>query len=100
MFGDYLCGVEPPMLDFHTQSAQYSSLVEPPSLSEKTTARVIDSGDVSKSGDTYTDAGDLIQALVLVLLLCRLTPPTSAGDGVCRVRFGEECKRRRGRGWY
>lgn len=37
IFADYLCGVEPPMLDYDTQLRQYVSLVEPPSLSEKTT---------------------------------------------------------------
>lgn len=37
-FADYLCGIEPPMLDFNTSALKYESLIEPPSLSEKTTS--------------------------------------------------------------
>ena len=35
-FADYLCGVEPSMLDYDTQEFKYKSLVDPPSLSEQT----------------------------------------------------------------
>lgn len=39
-FADYLCGIEPPMLDYDTRTAQYRSVVAPPSLSEKTTSNI------------------------------------------------------------
>lgn len=35
-FADFLCGIEPSMLDFNTETCRYSSLVDPPSLSEQT----------------------------------------------------------------
>lgn len=35
-FADYLCGIEPAILDYDTSRAEYQSLIEPPSLSEKT----------------------------------------------------------------
>jgi len=34
-FADYLCGIEPAMLDFNTSTSQYRSIVEPPSVSEQ-----------------------------------------------------------------
>ena len=39
-FADYLCGIEPPMLDYDTRTAQYKSVMAPPSLSEKTTSNL------------------------------------------------------------
>lgn len=35
-FADYLCGIEPAMLDFDTHSRKYKSAVDPPCLSEQT----------------------------------------------------------------
>ena len=39
-FADYLCGIEPSMLDYDTRTAQYKSVMAPPSLSEKTTSKL------------------------------------------------------------
>ncbi|XP_067938253.1 telomerase-binding protein EST1A-like [Watersipora subatra] len=61
-FADYLCGIEPPMLDFDTRDSKYKSLVDPPSLSEKTVQKVtentqsFDEEDELSSSDISSDS--------------------------------------------